>query len=222
MLTAALERAQTIRKHEATDLSTHKSFHQWRPHPWHGLPTGPNEPEIVNVYVEITPFDVIKYEIDKASGYLCVDRPQRGSASPPSLYGFIPQTLCGPRVGALCEGAPRGDGDPMDVCVVSERPIGRADVLVRARVVGGLKMIDDDEADDKIIAVLQDDLFWHDARDIGDLPPVLIERFEHYFSTYKMVPGATSPMVLKEVYGREHAFEVVRASIADYSEAYGT
>ena len=201
-------------------MRNQESFNQWRPHPWHGLETGPSAPEIVNVYVEITPFDVIKYEIDKVSGYLCVDRPQRGSASPPALYGFIPRTLCGPRVGALCEGAPRGDGDPMDVCVVSERPIGRSDVLVRARVVGGLKMIDNDEADDKIIAVLANDLFWNDAHDIRDLPPALIERFEHYFSTYKMVPGVTSPLTLGGVYGREQALEVVRTSIADYADAF--
>ena len=202
-------------------MNNHERFNQWRPHPWHGLETGPQAPEIVNVYVEITPFDVIKYEIDKVSGYLCVDRPQRGSASPPALYGFIPRTLCGPRVGALCEGAPRGDGDPMDVCVVSERPIGRSDVLVRARVVGGLKMIDNEEADDKIIAILQNDLFWNDANDIRDLPPALIERFEHYFSTYKMVPGVTSPLTLGGVYGREQALEVVRTSIADYADAFG-
>lgn len=202
-------------------MSISDSFNRWRPHPWHGLDAGQEAPELINVYIEITPFDVIKYEVDKATGYLCVDRPQRGSSSPPALYGFIPRTLCGPRVAALCEDAPRGDGDPMDVCVVSERPIGRADVIVRARVLGGLKMIDDDEADDKVVAVLDSDLFWNDARDIGDLPPVIIERFEHYFSTYKLVPGKTSQIRLVGIYGRDHALEVVRASMADYADEFG-
>ncbi|MGZ8444917.1 MAG: inorganic diphosphatase, partial [Candidatus Binatia bacterium] len=67
---------------------------QFRPHPWHGLPAGPEPPELLNAYIEITPFDLMKYEIDKVSGYLRVDRPQRTSAQPPTLYGFIPRTYC--------------------------------------------------------------------------------------------------------------------------------
>ena len=70
----------------------------FRPHPWHGLDVGPSPPDILNVFVEITPFDLIKYEVDKLSGYLRVDRPQRGSSQPPALYGFVPRTYCGERV----------------------------------------------------------------------------------------------------------------------------
>ena len=80
-------------------------FHEWRPHPWHGLPVGREPPLAVNAYIEITPFDLIKYEVDKESGYLRVDRPQRGSNQAPALYGFIPRTFCGERVSALAPAA---------------------------------------------------------------------------------------------------------------------
>ena len=80
--------------------STRPEFHEWRPHPWHGLEVGRQPPLSVNAYIEITPFDLIKYEVDKTTGYLRVDRPQRTSSLPPSLYGFIPRTYCAARVAA--------------------------------------------------------------------------------------------------------------------------
>ncbi|MBP1657332.1 MAG: Inorganic diphosphatase, partial [Bacteroidetes bacterium] len=100
-------------------------FYRWRPHPWHGLEVGPNPPSLVHAFIEITPFDTIKYEVDKATGYLRVDRPQRSSSLPPSLYGFIPRTYCATRVGTLSASGRHGDGDPLDICVLSERPISR-------------------------------------------------------------------------------------------------
>jgi inorganic pyrophosphatase len=112
----------------------------FRPHPWHGLDVGPAPPALLNAYIEITPFDLMKYEVDKASGYLRVDRPQRSSAQHPSLYGFVPRTYCGERVRKLAPGATRGDGDPLDICVLSERAITRNEIIVRARVIGGLQM----------------------------------------------------------------------------------
>ena len=84
-----------------------QSFSRWRPHPWHGLSAGDDAPRVVNVFVEITPFDLIKYEVDKSSGYLKVDRPQRTSSQPPTLYGFVPQTYCAERVTRLSPGARR-------------------------------------------------------------------------------------------------------------------
>lgn len=202
-------------------MSFPKPFYRWRPHPWHGLEVGPNPPEIVLAYIELTPFDVVKYEVDKTTGYLRVDRPQRSSSQPPALYGFIPRTYCGPRVGALSEQATKGDGDPLDICVISERPITRAEVILDARVVGGLQMIDNGEADDKIIAVLHNDTVWDHARDIGDLPEVLVERLRHYFLTYKLVPGQSQDVAITEVYGAAHARTVVEASVADYDEHFG-
>jgi len=201
-----------------TDSST---YSRWRPHPWHGLEPGANAPRIVNAYIEITPFDLMKYEVDKASGYLRVDRPQRTSSQPPSLYGFIPQTYCGERVRRLAEDCQRGDGDPLDICVISERPINHSEVLLRARVVGGLKIIDRGEADDKIIAVLEGDYVWGEAQEIADLPAALLERIEHYFATYKLVPDEPPKLRVSGRYGYAAAAEVIRAAIEDYAEMFG-
>ncbi len=197
------------------------AFYRWRPHPWHGLEAGDDPPRRVNAYVELTPFDLVKYEVDKVTGYLRVDRPQRTSSQPPSLYGFIPRTYCGPRVGALSPKAKAGDDDPLDICVLSERPINRSEVILGARVVGGLQMIDGGEADDKIIAVLENDNIWRDAESLKDIPEVLIERLRHYFCTYKLVHGQDSEILVESVYDVDHALEVVAASLEDYAEAFG-
>ncbi len=196
-------------------------YSRWRPHPWHGLEPGAQTPRVVNAYIEITPFDLMKYEVDKASGYLRVDRPQRTSSQPPALYGFIPQTYCGKRVAKRAPGSDRGDGDPLDICVISERPIARAEILLRACVVGGLRLIDRGEADDKIIAVLEGDYVWGGARELSDVPATLIERLEHYFATYKLVPGEPASIQVAGKYGFAEAAAVIEASIADYAEAFG-
>lgn len=175
----------------------------------------------MHAYIEITPFDTVKYELDKTTGFLRVDRPQRTSSSPPTLYGFIPRTYCGDRVGALLPDAQQGDADPLDICVVSERPIDRSEVILNARVIGGLPMVDGGEADDKIIAVLENDLLWGHARELADLPPVIVERLRHYFSTYKLVPGQDNTVSIGPAYGREHAMAVVKAAIADYDDVFG-
>jgi inorganic pyrophosphatase len=196
-------------------------FYRWRPHPWHGLEVGKAPPNRVHAYIEITPFDTVKYEIDKKTGYLRVDRPQRTSSQPPTLYGFIPRTYCGARVGKLCSEAATGDGDPLDICVFSERPISRSEVLLNVRVIGGLQMIDDGEADDKIVAVLENDSLWGDAEDISELPTALAERLRHYFLTYKQLPGEPSNVRLDTIYGHEHACAVVEASMLDYQDEFG-
>jgi inorganic pyrophosphatase len=193
---------------------------RFRPHPWHGLEVGPKPPAILNAFIEITPFDLMKYEVDKVSGYLRVDRPQRSSAQHPTLYGFIPRTYCGARVCSLAPSAKRGDGDPLDICVLSERAITRNEIIVRGRVIGGLQMIDHGEADDKIISVLENDYVWGHARNITDVPSVLIERLQHYFLTYKLVPGRRSRAAIRRVYGRPHALKVVRAAMADYADSF--
>ncbi|MEM7415861.1 MAG: inorganic pyrophosphatase [Gemmatimonadota bacterium] len=196
-------------------------YARYRPHPWHGLEPGPEAPSIIQAYVEITPFDLVKYEIDKQSGYLRVDRAQRTSSLPPALYGFIPRTYCAEDVAALMPGAERGDLDPLDVCVLSERPISRAEVLLQARVVGGLPMLDGGEADDKIIAILNGDPVFGHIREIEDVPADLVGRLSHYFTTYKLRPETGGAVRVGEPYGREHAESVVSAAMADYARAYG-
>jgi inorganic pyrophosphatase len=192
----------------------------FRPHPWHGLDVGPAPPDLLTAFIEVTPFDLVKYEVDKQSGYLRIDRPHRGSSQPPALYGFVPRTYCGPRTHRLSPKSVRGDGDPLDICVLSERPIQRGEILVRARVVGGLQMVDASEADDKIISVLDNDHVWGGARDIRGLPAVLVERLQHYFLTYKLVPGERATARITRVYGHAHARKVVQAAMDDYTEAF--
>ena len=92
-----------------------KPFYKWRPHPWHGLEIGGGAPGVVNAFIEICPFDLVKYEVDKLTGYLRVDRPHRTSSQHPTLYGFLPRTFCGRRVGELMKDARGGDCDPLDV-----------------------------------------------------------------------------------------------------------
>jgi inorganic pyrophosphatase len=198
-----------------------RRFSTFRPHPWHGLPAGDRAPAVVEAYIEITPFDVIKYEIDKHTGYLRVDRPLRTSSTPPTLYGFIPRTYCGPRVAALSPGASRGDGDPLDVCVVSERPITRNEVVLSARVVGGLRMLDAGEADDKVVAVLESDAVWSEVRELSELPSAMVDRLRHYFATYKLGPTETTPVAIAAVYDAAQARQVVEEAMRDYEEEFG-
>jgi len=82
-------------------------------------------------------------------------------------------------------------------------------------------MIDNGEADDKIVAVLNNDAFWKDANDINDISPALLERLRHYFETYKLVPGQPADVTIEKLYGREHALKVIEASMEDYTEVYG-
>jgi len=198
-----------------------RDFIKWRPHPWHGLSTGEAAPELVNAFIEITPFDLVKYEVDKETGYLRVDRPHRTSSLPPTLYGFVPRTYCGQRVRDLMPKAKRGDEDPLDICVISERPIAKAEVILTARVLGGLPMLDGGEADDKIVAVLANDEIWADVRDISQLPERFTSRLRHYFSTYKTLPGETAVVEVGEAYSRDHAVRVIEAAMADYEEEFG-
>jgi inorganic pyrophosphatase len=201
-------------------MSDATTFYRWRPHPWHGLEVGRRPPRLVHAYIELTPFDLIKYEVDKFTGYLRVDRPQRTSSQPPALYGFIPQTYCAERVSALSPNAARGDSDPLDICVLSERAFNRAEVILNAKVVGGLQVVDGGEADDKIIAVLENDYLFGDMADIAELPEILIERLSHYFATYKMVLGEESQLTVERSYDHQHALKVVQAAIEDYEEAF--
>ncbi len=203
-------------------MSFPKPFYRWRPHPWHGLEVGENPPEYVNAFIEITPYDYVKYEVDKITGYTHVDRPQRSSSHPPALYGFIPRTYCGDRVGALNPNSGTGDKDPLDICVISERPISRGEIILRARVVGGLQGVDHGEADDKIIAVLKNDNIYGEISELSELPSILVERLAHYFTTYKMIPGEENKFSIEKVFGKEHAFKIIRAAIEDYDDVFGS
>ncbi len=200
--------------------------HLFAAHPWHGPDIGAKAPHVVTSYVEIVPTDTVKYELDKATGILKVDRPQKFSNTCPTLYGFVPQTLCGPEVGRLCDEKTgrretRGDDDPLDICILTERNIPHGNILVQAVPIGGLLMVDHEEADDKIIAVLQgDDVYGH-MRDLAECPQALVDRLRHYFLTYKQPPGSSEHTVeIARVYGCEEAHAVIRRSQTDYEHAF--
>lgn len=196
---------------------------QFLAHPWHGIAVHTSSPRIVLSFIEIVPSDTVKYEVDKASGHLRVDRPQTFSNICPVNYGFIPRSYCGKEVAALCETATgrrsiKGDGDPLDICVLSEKQIPHGNLLLEALPMGGLRMIDKGEADDKIIAVLKGDAVYGGWTDIEECPQSLLDRLKHYFLTYKNVPGSGAPFCeIAEVYGRENAQRVIEASYRDYA-----
>ncbi len=195
-------------------------------HPWHGVEVGEKAPEIVNAYIEIIPADAIKYEIDKPSGHILVDRPQKLSNHMPCLYGFVPKTFCDTSVAEFCREKTgrndiEGDQDPLDICVLSERNFDRGNILCEAKVIGGFRMIDGGEADDKIVAVLKGDQAYGAFNDISEMPQMVIDRVRHFFLTYKDLDGSAKNVEITHVYGREEAYEVIRRSESDYAAKYG-
>ena len=195
-------------------------------HPWHGVSAGAAAPEMVNAYIEIVPTDVVKYELDKASGHLRVDRPQRFSSMCPTLYGFIPQTYCGEQVAKLSGDRTgtadiEGDGDPMDICVLTEKTFAHGSFLLLAKPIGGLRMIDGSQADDKIVAILDSDLAYGHITEISECPAALIDRLKHYFLSYKQLPGDSPRRVeIADVYGRAEAHDVITRSMRDYDKEF--
>ena len=192
-------------------------------HPWHGIELGDDVPNKVNAFIEMVPSDSVKYEIDKASGYLMIDRPQKFSNICPALYGFVPKTYCGEKVAEYCNEKTGkntvGDGDPLDICVFTERDVSHGDLLVKARIIGGMRMIDGGEADDKIIAVLDQDEVYN-FNDIEECPNRLISRLKHYFLTYKQNPDSKEALEceITHVYGAEEAKIVLQKSMEDYEK----
>lgn len=198
----------------------------FKAHPWHGIFIGENAPRVLTTFIEIVPSDTVKYEIDKNSGYLIVDRPQKFSNIVPALYGFVPQTYCGDSCAEFArektgrEGI-EGDGDPLDVLVLTERNIAHGNILVQAKPIGGFRMIDKGEADDKIIAVMSQDEIYQNYNDISELPEAVVKRLKHYFLTYKNIPGESVALCeITHTYGREEAYEVVKRSQIDYQNKF--
>ena len=195
---------------------------RYKSHPWHGIEIGSDAPEIILSFIEMVPTDTVKYEIDKDSGYLRIDRPQKFSNVIPALYGFVPQTYCGSRVAKMSNDALKrkdivGDKDPLDICILTEKHIFHGNILVKARPIGGFRMIDDNEADDKIIAVMNNDAVYASCLDISDLPELVVERLKHYFLTYKDMPGGEKRNAeITHTYGVKTAHKVIEESLKDY------
>ena len=140
-------------------------------HPWHDVAYGDDAPEIVQALIEVPAGSKNKYELDKDSGLLKVDRVLASSMRYPANYGFIPQTYC-------------DDKDPLDILVLGQEPVVPM-ALMQARPIGVMKMIDGGEGDDKIIAVHSDDPVWRDYRSINDLPPHILLEIRQFFLDYK-------------------------------------
>jgi len=198
---------------------------RYKSHPWHGVDIGKEAPDVITSYIEMVPTDTVKYEVDKESGYLKIDRPQKYSNVVPALYGFIPQTFSGDSVAKFCMEKSgkkdiKGDGDPVDICVLTEKEITHGDILVRAKPIGGFRMIDGNESDDKLVAVLNNDAVYMGYNDISELPPMVIDRLKHYFLTYKDLPGNPRDVEITDVFGKEDAHEIIKRSMDDYHKKF--
>ncbi len=194
---------------------------RYKSHPWHGINIGENAPESLMAFIEMVPTDTVKYEVDKESGYLRIDRPQKYSNVVPSLYGFIPQTYCADLVATFANEKTNrndivGDKDPLDICVLTEKEIVHGDIIVQSKPIGGFRMIDGNEADDKIIAVLEGDAVFDIYNDVSELPQIIVDRLKHYFLTYKDLPGNPSNVEITTTYGKKEAMEVIKRAMQDY------
>jgi inorganic pyrophosphatase len=173
-------------------------------HPWHGASYGEEIPEIVNAVIEIPEGSRTKYEVDKITGLLKMDRVVYSSFHYPVNYGFIPQTL------GL-------DGDPLDILVLCSQSI-QALCLVRATVIGNMQMIDSGEEDDKIIAVATDDPSVNHITSIDDLPKHFISVLRNYFEQYKVLEN--KEVVIEDFQDKEIAFRIIRESIDLYKQKF--
>jgi inorganic pyrophosphatase len=173
-------------------------------HPWHGASYGEEIPEIVNAVIEIPEGSRTKYEVDKITGLLKMDRVVYSSFHYPVNYGFIPQTL------GL-------DGDPLDILVLCSQSI-QALCLVRATVIGNMQMIDSGEEDDKIIAVATDDPSVNHITSIDDLPKHFISVLRNYFEQYKVLEN--KEVVIEDFQDKEIAFRIIREPIDLYKQKF--
>jgi len=173
---------------------------------WHDIPLGDNAPEEINVIVEIPKGSNNKYEIDKATGLIKLDRANYSAAAFPYDYGFVPQTLW-------------EDNDPLDVILLTTFPLSPG-ILVAARPVAVIDMVDDGESDYKVIAVPVDDKRWDDVQDLGDLNKHHLKEYQHFLETYKALKGKPAPVEIRGIYGKKEALEAVNKSIELYNNKF--
>ena len=172
--------------------------------PWHAVPYGDDAPQQVTAIIEIQKKSKGKYELDKDSGMLKLDRVLFSSMHYPANYGFIPQTYC-------------DDNDPLDILVICSIDI-RPMTLVEAKVIGVMQMIDNNEEDDKIIAVAAHDMSVNHINDISELPPHTLLEMRRFFEDYKKLEN--KEVIVENFLGREAACEIVQRSIELYNETF--
>ncbi len=171
-------------------------------HPWHDVSPGNDAPAIVNGIIEIPRNSRAKYELDKDSGMLILDRVLYSSINYPANYGFIPKTFC-------------DDGDPLDILVISQIEIVPM-CIVEAKVIGAMQMIDGGEMDDKIIAVAANDMSVNHINDISELPAHHLKELRSFFEDYKKLENKT--VVVEDFQNREEALRIVEQSFVDYEK----
>ena len=195
-------------------------------HPWHGVPIGDAAPERVTVYVEIVPTDTVKYELDKNTGLLTVDRPQKYSNVSPSLYGFVPRTLCAEAVAAYCaertgRTALVGDMDPLDICVSPRSTSPTATSWCRRSRWAVCACWTGTRWTTSWWPSCTTTRSTAASARSRELPPLLLDRLRHYFLTYKQGPDEAHPSCeITHVYGRAEAHVVIARSQLDYEARY--
>jgi inorganic pyrophosphatase len=175
-------------------------------HPWHEVSIGNNPPEFVNALIEIPRGSKAKYEIDKESGLIKLDRVIYASMFYPLNYGFIPQTL-------------GEDRDPLDIVVLTQVSVVPL-CIIPAKVIGVMQMVDRGEADDKIIAVAEQDPSVNNINDIQDIPDYLRAELTHFFENYKTLEN--KKVVIDQFLNKNKAMEIIKSSIDFYRKSYNT
>lgn len=174
---------------------------------WHDIPLGKDAPESINAIVEIPKGSFNKYEIDKETGLIALDRANYTAAPYPFDYGFAPQTYW-------------EDNDPLDIVILTTFPLSPG-ILVRVRPIAVLDMIDDGESDMKVIAVPTDDKRWEDVNDLQDLNKHALKEYEHFFQTYKSLKGKPAPVETRGYKGKKETLEIINKSVELYQEKFG-
>lgn len=173
-------------------------------HPWHQVSPGEDIPSIVNAVIEIPKGSKAKYELDKDSGLLKLDRILFSSVMYPANYGFIPQTYC-------------DDQDPLDILVLCS-----ADVypmcMIEAKVIGVMHMVDNGEQDDKIIAVAKNDMSVNYIDDLNELPPHAMKEIVRFFQDYKALEGKN--VTIEHLLGKPYAYKVIKESLELYKATF--
>jgi inorganic pyrophosphatase len=172
--------------------------------PWHSVKYGENAPEVVTGIIEIPKGSKAKYELDKESGLLKLDRVLFSSVHYPANYGFIPQTFC-------------DDQDPLDILVICSIDVYPM-CIIDAKVIGVMQMIDNNEEDDKIIAVAKNDMSVNHLNDISELPPHTLLEIRRFFEDYKKLEN--KEVIVENFLGREEAYDIIRRSIDLYNSTF--
>ncbi len=171
-------------------------------HPWHDISSGDESPKVVNAIIEIPRDSQLKYELEKESGILKLDRFLYSAVHYPGDYGFIPQTLW-------------EDGDPMDIIILTNKPVYPL-TLVSARVIGVIRMIDNNELDDKIVAVYDRDPRYSEYKSLKDIPKHIVVELKHFFETYKELQLQSKEVSVPEILDREKAWKDIEISEEKY------